>query len=37
MTNWYWTRDATKVGFQARSVTSGAFLRLLCEPAAWKE
>ena len=31
MTDWYWTHDATKVGFQARSVVGGVFLRLLYE------
>jgi hypothetical protein len=35
MTDWYWTHDATKVGFQARSVVGGVFLRLLYEPAVW--
>jgi len=37
MTDWYWTHDATKVGFQARSVVGGVFLRLLYEPAVWKK
>ena len=29
MTDWFWTHDATKAGFQARSVVGGVFLRLL--------
>jgi hypothetical protein len=37
MTDWYWTHDASKVGFQARSVVGGVFLRLLYEPAVWKK
>ena len=37
MTDWYWTHDAAKVGFQARSVVGGVFLRLLYEPATWKK
>jgi len=37
MTDWYWTHEPTKVGFQARSVVGGVFLRLLYEPAVWKK
>lgn len=35
MTDWYWTHDATKVGFQARPVVGGVFLRLLHDRAVW--
>lgn len=37
MTDWYWTHDATKAGFQARSVVGGVFLRLLYDAQIWKK
>ena len=37
MTDWYWTHDATKTGFQARPVVGGVFLRLLYEADIWKK
>jgi len=36
ITDWYWTHDATKTGFQARSVVGGVFLRLLYDAAVWR-
>jgi Glutaminase A six helical-hairpin domain/Domain of unknown function (DUF5127)/Domain of unknown function (DUF4964) len=37
MTDWYWTHDATKTGFQARSVVGGVFLKLLYDDGLWKK
>jgi len=37
MTDWYDTKTAKKVGFQARSVVGGVFLQMLYDRTAWKE
>jgi hypothetical protein len=37
MTDWFWTHDATKTGFQARSVVGGVYLRLLYDDGVWKK
>lgn len=37
MTDWYETTNARHVGFQARSVVGGVFIKLLSDPAVWKK
>lgn len=37
MTDWYRTHDATKVGFTARPVVGGVFMRMLCEEKVWSD
>ncbi len=37
MTDWYGTKDARLVGFQARSVVGGVYIKMLSNPAIWKK
>ena len=37
LTDWYWTKDAKRRGFTARSVVGGVFIKMLSDRAVWQK
>ncbi len=37
MTDWYWTHDARRRGFTARSVVGGVYIKMLTDPVLWQK